>query len=158
MDWFLFALGLALMAAGPGLLILVWVKRRRPMWAVLAATATVAGGVWWIELYRAMTGAGDLDGMFDCYPSCSRSQKAAGVILFYVPVAMGGLLVGLLVATSTARVAGSRGLLPPSALGVVLAHWWSLRVFRSALRHLGRSRGLTDLAELARRQYSRRGE
>jgi len=95
---FLFGLGLALMVAGPGLLKLAWVKRPRAMWAVLAATAAVAGCVWWIELYRAMTGAGDLDGMFDCYPSCSASQQAAGVILFYVPVAMGALLVGLLVA------------------------------------------------------------
>ena len=93
---FFFGLGLAVMTAGPGLLILVWVLRRKPTWAVLAALATVAGGVWWIELYRVMTGAGDLDGMFDCYPDCSADQEAAGVILFYLPVAMGGTLVLLL--------------------------------------------------------------
>lgn len=109
MDWFLFGLGLTLMAAGPGLLILVWVTRRRAMWAVLAATATAAGCVWWIELYRVMTGAGDLEGMFDCYPSCSASQKAAGVILVYVPIAMGALLVGSLVASLVSSLRRKRG-------------------------------------------------
>jgi hypothetical protein len=98
MDWlmFLLGLGLAVMTAGPGLLILVWALHRKPTRALLAALATVAGGVWWIELYRVATGAGDLDGMFDCYPDCSASQEAAGVILFYLPVAMGGTLVLLL--------------------------------------------------------------
>jgi hypothetical protein len=98
MDWLMifFGLGLAVMTAGPGLLILVWALRRKPTWALLAALATVAGGVWWIELYRAATGAGDLDGMFDCYPDCSASQEAAEAILFYLPVAMGGTLVLLL--------------------------------------------------------------
>lgn len=93
---FLIVLGATVMTAGPGLLILVWALRRRPRWAVLAAVATVAGGIWWIELYRAITGAGDLEGMFDCYPYCSTSQEAAGVVLFYLPVAMGSVLFILL--------------------------------------------------------------
>jgi len=75
------------------LLILAWVRRRTNAWAWLAGAAAAAGVVWWIELYRVLTGAGDLDGMFDCYPDCSASQEAAWAILGYLPTAMGAVLI-----------------------------------------------------------------
>jgi hypothetical protein len=102
MDWFLilFGLGLALMIVGPALLILVSVMRRSTLSAFLAGAATLAGLAWWIELYRAMTGAGDLDGMFDCYPDCSTSQETAMAILGYLPMAMGAVLLLVLVAAT----------------------------------------------------------
>ena len=110
----LFGLGLTLMVAGPGLLMLVWVLRSGTRWALLAAAATIAGCVWWIELYRAATSAGDLGGMFDCYPDCSTSQEAAWAILGYLPIAMGALLVALFVAAGI-RYMRSRSLNPARA-------------------------------------------
>jgi hypothetical protein len=91
----LFGLGLALMSAGPGLLILAWAMRRGTTWALLAATATAAGVVWWIQLYRVASGKDELP--IDCYSSdCPASAVRAGAILGYLPTAMGGVLAILL--------------------------------------------------------------
>jgi hypothetical protein len=106
MDWFLLLCGVALtlMTVGPGSLIVLWAKRRTATRAILAMAATVAGIFWLLELYRAMAGAGDLDGMFDCYPDCSASQEAAWAVLGYHPVAMGALLLLVLLTGVVGRL------------------------------------------------------
>ena len=106
MDWFLIIVGLsaALMTIGPAAFVAVWATRRTLMWATLAATASAAGLIWWIELYRVFTGVGDLDGIFDCDPDCSTSQNTATNILSYFPMAMGAVLLVAVVAAGIGRL------------------------------------------------------
>ena len=91
-----FGLAVALMTGGPAVLLAIWALRRTRIWALAAAAAALTSAAWWIDLYLVLSAAGDLGGMFDCYPYCSASQRAAGHILFHAPLLMGAVLFILL--------------------------------------------------------------
>ena len=105
MDWLLilFGLGVFLMVVAPVSLAVTWAIRRSRGVAIVGLATTTAAVVWLTTVYLFLTGARDLDGMFDCYPDCSTSQEGAGAILFYVPMLTAVVFAGFILTITIRR-------------------------------------------------------
>src|SRR5437870_5372185 len=113
-----FVIGLCAMFLGPAFALLGWALRRSVFWLWAVVGVVVLEAAWWIDVLLISSNAGDLSGVSDCYPYCTKSQETAGAALWIVPALMRVFIVGLLIRAASQAARGprsARGNGPPAA-------------------------------------------
>jgi hypothetical protein len=68
--------------------VVVLAGRRNRLKATVSSAAVVLILLWLLALNAFRTDWRDADGIFDCWPSCTSSQKAVGMVLTDAPVSL----------------------------------------------------------------------
>jgi len=100
MTWF-WPIVLALAAVAASIVLLLG-RTSRALWVALIVALAALGAIWLAGWQLVQSGWHNMDGIFDCYPSCDNWQRAGSLLVFGLPI-VAAMLVATVVVVALRR-------------------------------------------------------